>query len=186
MVLFIFQIYNSEKMAHLILARNKCYQDRSGGSGSVKLAKENVLPGWEPHLTFMDRNGLWGSDNSGFQMRIFVTILQIVFLDTFGDQFLKQVNNIGLNWIIPIFLNHDSGRCTLCINVNETALNTQLINQFCNLMGDVVQAFSWCGFDVNKFLHKKMKINLYGIATLSCFHCHYIALKETDSHKPCR
>lgn len=78
-------------------------------------------------------------------MSVAVTILAIVQPDAARYHVTKQVDHVGLNAFIAVFLDHDRGRCALSIDRDEPVAYTAVCNNSSDLLGDVHQLFTLVG-----------------------------------------
>jgi hypothetical protein len=134
-------------MNSLRFGRHDRYHDISLVPGTIKFTEEDILPGGKSHLAIHDGDGLLGPHDTCLQVRIAVVVLVIMLPDTGRHQAVKKSDNIILNRLIPVLLDHNSCRGSLGVDIDQAGLNAGFSDDGLHLAGDVVEAVvGGCGY----------------------------------------
>ena len=119
--------------------RHYCTNDPALGTRSVEFTEENVLPSRKTQLAVHNWNGLRRADKARFQVRVTIAVLLVMQPRTARNQFLKQMNDIGLHAFVPVLLNHNRRGCSLRIDVHKAIANPAFPNHVLHQRSNVDQ-----------------------------------------------
>ena len=89
-------------------------------SWTVELTEKNILPAGKPEFSTDDRNCFRGTDQTSLEVGVSVPVLLVMQPDSPGNEFLQEMDDIGSNTCIPVFLDHDRSGCSLDIERDQS------------------------------------------------------------------
>ena len=122
-------------------------------SWTVELTEKNILPAGKPEFSTDDRNCFRGTDQTSLEVGVSVPVLLVMQPDSPGNEFLQEMDDIGSNLRIPVFLDHDSFACSLGIERDQSVTDAAGLDTGFHLQGDVNQFFPSTGGDGNGVFH---------------------------------
>ena len=122
-------------------------------SRTVELTEKNILPAGKPEFSTDDRNCFRGTDQTSLEVGVSVPVLLVMQPDSPGNEFLQEMDDIGSNTRIPVFLDHDRCGCSLGIEGDQSVTDAAGLDTGFHFQGNVDQFFPSTGGDGNGVFH---------------------------------
>ena len=153
--MFRFEILFSKRLLKSFaeLFFQKCTDDPSLVSRTVELTEKNILPAGKPKFSTDDRNCFRGTDQTSLEVGVSVPVLLVMQPDSPGNEFLQEMDDIGSNTRIPVFLDHNRCGCSLGIESDQSVTDAAGLDTGFHFQGDVNQFFPSTGGDGNGVFH---------------------------------
>ena len=122
-------------------------------SRTVELTEKNILPAGKPEFSTDDWNCFRGTDQTSLEVGVSVPVLLLMQPDSSRNEFWKEMDDIGSNTRIPVFLDHDRCGCSLGIEGDQSVTDSAGLDTGFHFQGDVDQFFPSTGGSGNGVFH---------------------------------
>ena len=133
-----------------MLGRVRDYLDENGAlARPIEFAEENALPGAQSEFSIFDEDGLAGSGQDGFHVRVGVAFRMAVGTIV-RNQAIENSFHVSGNIGIGVLIDGDSGRRVRYVNVAESAGHARFANCVFDFAGDVHELRAHGGSDAKR------------------------------------
>lgn len=70
-----------------------------------------------------------------------------------GDQFAQEIDDVGRDTVIPVFLDHNPRRGTLGIDVDQPVLNPAIVDDLFDCLGNIHELLAFTGTYDYRLMH---------------------------------